>query len=312
MQPRVFAQPLIDKIDHTFSIRCPDQTRNVVDELRNRFLHSIRISPNYISFRNKYLLKSNELANYHYFGEVVFDGCNTGISIAVRRDENYRLESNMENQTINEKGIAVITGASSGLGLVYADRLAKRGFDLKLVARRGARLAGIAQRLNKEYGVNVESLVADLRSPSDLERVANSVEEDHRITMLVNNAGTVTIAPLSVTAIENSTEMIDVNVTAVVRLTQAVLGRFKEKDQGTIVNIGSVLGFRSLANFAVYSGTKGFVVNFTQALQEEFAKTKVRIQLILPATTSTEIWDTGGVPLSSLDPSLVMSAEDCV
>jgi short-subunit dehydrogenase len=218
----------------------------------------------------------------------------------------------MKHQTISEKGIAVITGASSGLGAVYADRLAKRGYDLKLVARRGARLAALAQQLNKEYGVIVEPLVADLGNPTDLERVANSIKEDQRITILINNAGTVTIAPLSQTSVEDSAAMIDVNITAVVQLTQAVLGRFKEKDQGTIVNIGSVLGFRSLPNFSVYSGTKGFVSNFTLALQEEFAKTKVRVQLVLPATTSTEIWDVGGVPLSTFDPSIVMSAENCV
>jgi short-subunit dehydrogenase len=218
----------------------------------------------------------------------------------------------MRNQTINEKGIAVITGASSGLGALYADRLAKRGYDLKLVARRGARLAALAQQLNKEYGVSVESLVADLGNPSDLERVANSIEEDQRITMLINNAGTVSIAPLSQTSIEDSVAMIDVNITAVVRLTQAVVGRFKKENKGTIVNIGSVLGFRSLPNFAVYSGTKGFVINFTQALQQEFAEAKVRIQLVLPATTSTEIWAVGGVPLSTFDPSIVMTAENCV
>jgi len=218
----------------------------------------------------------------------------------------------MKNQTINKKEIAVITGASSGLGAIYADRLAKRGYDLKLVARRGARLAALAQKLHNEYGVTVESIVADLGNPSDLERVANSIETDHRITMLINNAGTNTIAPFSLTSVDDSAAMIDVNITAVVRLTQAVLSRFNAEDRGTIVNISSVLGFRSLPNFSVYSGTKGFVLNFTQALQQEFVNTNVRIQLVLPATTSTEIWDLGGVPLATINPALVMSAENCV
>lgn len=210
------------------------------------------------------------------------------------------------------KEIAVVTGASSGLSAIYADRLAKRGYDLKIVARRGARMAALAQQLRKNYGASVESLVADLGDPSDLERVVNFIEEDHRITMLINNAGTVKIAPLSLTAVEDSTAMIDANITAVVHLTQAVLRRFKAEDHGTIVNIGSVLGFHTLPNFSVYSGTKGFIVFFTQALQEEFAKTKVRIQLVLPAIASTEIWAVGGVPLSTFNPSLVMSAENCV
>jgi short-subunit dehydrogenase len=93
------------------------------------------------------------------------------------------------------KGTAVITGASSGIGKVYADRLAKRGYNLLLIARRGDRLKELAQQLGNDQGVSAETLVADLGNPTDVKKVANSIATDSRITMLVNNAGTSKMAP---------------------------------------------------------------------------------------------------------------------
>lgn len=212
----------------------------------------------------------------------------------------------------NEKGTAVVTGASSGLGEVFAERLAKRGYNLKLVARRKDRLDALADKLRTQYGIKVTNLVADLSSETDLENVINDLSADKSITMLINNAGTAKLAPSTKTSITDQKNMVDVNVTALMLLSNAVLPHFVEKNEGVLINIASVLGFYSLPISSVYSGTKGFVVQYTRGLQEELKGTNIKVQLVNPATTATEIWEVGGVPLSALNQSTIMTTEDCV
>jgi short-subunit dehydrogenase len=210
------------------------------------------------------------------------------------------------------KGTAVITGASSGIGKVYADRLAKRGYNLLLIARRGDRLKELAHQLENDQGVSAETLVADLGNPADVKKVANAITTDSRITMLVNNAGTSTMAPSIKVPLAEIDRQLDVNARALTHLSLAVLSGFKERDRGTIINIGSVLSFYALPFTTTYSGTKGHVMLFTFGLQHEVAGTNVFVQLVLPATTATEIWDVAGVGLKSLNPATIMTAEDCV
>jgi short-subunit dehydrogenase len=211
-----------------------------------------------------------------------------------------------------EMGTAVVTGASSGLGEVFAERLAKRGYNLKLVARRKDRLDALADKLQSKYGIKVTNLVADLGSEKDLENVANDLRTDRSITLLINNAGTSTLSSITTTSVAKQKAMVDVNITALMLLSNAVLPQFIEKNEGILINIASVLGFYSLPISAVYSGTKGFVVQYTLGLQEELKGTNVQVQLVNPATTATEIWEVGGVPLSALDQSTIMTTEDCV
>jgi len=210
------------------------------------------------------------------------------------------------------QGTAIVTGASAGLGKVYADRLAKRGYDLILIARRGDRLAELAQQLRKDQGVSVETLVADLGNPADLKRVADSIVANHRIAMLVNNAGTSKYAPSSQVPLADVDQQLAVNSKALTHLSLAVLPGFRERNRGTIINIGSVLSFYVTPNTTAYSGTKGQVMLFTLGLQQEVADTKITVQLVLPAATATEIWDVAGVGLKALDPATIMTAEDCV
>lgn len=214
-----------------------------------------------------------------------------------------------QNKTM---GTAVVTGASSGLGEVFAERLAKRGYDLKLVARRKDRLNAIAEKLESRYGVKVTNLVADLGLETDLEKVAEDLRKDDSITLLINNAGTSTLSSVAATSVEKQKEMVNVNVTALMLLSSAVLPRFITKNEGVLINIASVLGFYTLPISAVYSGTKGFVVQYTKGLQEEVQGTNIHVQLVNPATTATEIWEVGGVPLSALEQSTIMTTEDCV
>ena len=214
--------------------------------------------------------------------------------------------------TVNTQGTALVTGASSGLGAVYADRLASRGFDLILVARRVERLGVLAKSLADKYGVAVRAMAADLSAPADLQRVATELATNPAITMLVNNAGASTLAPVADTPKAGIATMDKVNVTAVAELSYAVLPQFKLRNSGTIINIGSVLSFHILPVSTVYSATKAYVMNFTRGLQQELADTGIVVQLVLPASTATEIWELSGVPLAQLDQATIMQAEDCV
>ncbi|PVX35712.1 SDR family oxidoreductase [Janthinobacterium sp. 78] len=214
--------------------------------------------------------------------------------------------------TSNIQGTALVTGASSGLGAVYADRLASRGFDLILVARRVERLGVLAKSLAEKYGVAVRAMAADLSAPADLQRVADELAGNPAITMLVNNAGVSTLGAVVDSPREGIAAMDGVNVTALAQLTYAVLPQFKQRNSGTIINIGSVLSFHILPVSTIYSATKGYVMNFTRGLQQELAGTGITVQLVLPASTATEIWELSGVPLAQLDQATIMRAEDCV
>jgi uncharacterized protein len=208
--------------------------------------------------------------------------------------------------------VAVVTGASAGIGAVYARRLAARGFDLILVARRADRLAALSKEVQDKHGMQVEVVAADLTASADLARLEKLVAADKRITMLVNNAGNAKLAPLAGTSTEDAASMIALNITALTRLTQAVLPGFLARNSGSIINVASVLSLHSLPISSVYSGTKGYVLNFSRGLQAELAGTGVNVQLVLPATTSTELWDIAGIPLSQLNQSSIMTAENMV
>lgn len=209
-------------------------------------------------------------------------------------------------------GTAVVTGASAGLGKVYADRLAKRGYDLVLVARSKDKLENVATSLRSDYGVAVRTLIADLSCESDVDKVVADIAADASINMLVNNAGASTLGSVTDLGAAKLNEMNAVNVTALVRLSLAILPKFIERNRGTLINIGSVLGFFTLPISTLYSGTKFYVAGFTDGLQQAVAETNVVVQLVLPAATATEIWEKSGVPISVLDPASVMTPDDCV
>jgi uncharacterized protein len=214
----------------------------------------------------------------------------------------------------SSKKTAVVTGASSGIGAVYAQRLAARGYDLVLVARRADRLASLAEQLTKAHGVDVRVLAADLEKDADVVKVEAILKNDSSVHMLVNNAGLARLRPLKDTSVEDAHSQVALNVTALTRLTQAVLPGLVARNEGTIINVASVLAVHSLPISAVYSGTKAFVLAFTRGLQAELAETGVKVQLVLPASTATEIWseEVSGIPLSALRKESIMSAEDMV
>ncbi|MQU08929.1 SDR family NAD(P)-dependent oxidoreductase [Pseudomonas helleri] len=209
---------------------------------------------------------------------------------------------------------AVVTGASSGIGAVYADRLAARGYDLVLVARRGDRLAALSEKLTLQYGIKAQSLVADLGNDADVAKVEERLISDPSIQLLVNNAGFARLRPLADSSLDDSLSQINVNITALTRLAQAALKGFRARKEGILINIASVLAVHSLPVSSVYSGTKAYVLAFSRGLQEEFSGTGIKVQVVMPAATDTEIWTEGvsGIPLSALSAERVMTAQHCV
>lgn len=210
------------------------------------------------------------------------------------------------------KGTALVTGASAGLGSIFAARLAARGYNLTLVARRADRLTTLATQLQQQYGITVKTLAADLGTTEGQARIEAEINEDGALTLLVNNAGVSTLSHVTDISAENHAAMINVNVVALSRLSIAALRAFKARNHGTLINIGSVLGFHTLPVSAIYSGTKGYVVNFTRGLQTEVDGTNVSVQLVLPSATATDIWELSGVPMSALKSGTIMTAEHCV
>jgi short-subunit dehydrogenase len=210
------------------------------------------------------------------------------------------------------KGTALITGASAGIGAIYADRLGKRGYDLILVARNQRRLAALAQRLKNETGRLVETIAADLNDKADLARIETTLRTNASITLLVNNAGVGAAAPLLNSDVEKMDEMIRLNVGALTRLTYAAVPGLVARGGGTIVNIASIVAISPETLNGVYGGSKAFVLAFSQSLQHELAQKGVRVQAVLPGATATEFWDIAGLPVSNLRAGTVMSAEDLV
>ena len=265
----------------------------------------------------------DKIVAYAYFFDMVVYAANwkldaetvmKGALSPSERGRGFRLPAEQEsdeNMSGQDKGTAVVTGASSGLGAIYADRLAKKGYDLVLVARRADRLEALANDIRIRSGRHVTVMVADLADDSDLRRVEQVISADERVSLLVNNAGLggqQVVASASANAIERQ---INVNVVALTRLTRAVLPGLIARDHGAIVNIASVVAFDTGLG-GIYSGTKAYVVNFTEGLQTELAGTKVSAQIVIPGPIRTEFWDVAGDDVSRLPQEIIMTGEDLV
>jgi short-subunit dehydrogenase len=194
----------------------------------------------------------------------------------------------------------LITGASSGLGAIYADRFAKRGHDLVLAARDVSRLEALATRLRAEAGVAVEVLPADLTKPAELAAVEARVRDDKSIGVLINNAGAAQAGGYSAADAATTDRLIALNVTALARLATAAGQRFARDGGGSIINIGSVVGLVPEIPFGVYGATKAFVQHLSQAMNAELGGQGVYIQAVLPSATRTEIWERGGMDINTI------------
>lgn len=194
----------------------------------------------------------------------------------------------------------LITGASAGIGATYAERFARRGHDLVLVARDKARMEVLAARLRQENGVEVDILQADLTQPSDLAAVETRLRDDSRIGILINNAG----IPQSGRFLEQTADGIDrlitLNTTALTRLASAIAPRLAQAGEGAIVNIGSVVGLAPELGMSIYGATKAFVLFLSQGLHLELSPKGIYVQAVLPAATRTELWERAGIDVNTL------------
>jgi short-subunit dehydrogenase len=193
-----------------------------------------------------------------------------------------------------------ITGASSGIGATYAERFARRGHDLVLVARDKSRLDSLAARLRAQSNVAVEVLQADLTSPADLSALETRLRDDTRIGVLINNAGMAQSGDFLAQSPEAIESLITLNTTALTRLAAAVAPRFAKTGTGAIVNIGSVVGLAPEFGMSIYGATKAFVLFLSQGLNVELGPKGVYVQAVLPAATRTEIWERAGIDVNTL------------
>jgi len=212
----------------------------------------------------------------------------------------------------NHHRFAVVTGASSGIGAVYAERMAERGYDLILVARRRDRLEDIAKRIEVKTSRAVEIVTADLADAKDLLRIEALLTKREDIDVLINNAGLGALGPTSKVPADALENLIKINVLALTRLTHAVLPGFLRRDSGTIINIASIIGVMPTPSGAGYSGSKAYVLNFTRSLQMELAKTNVVVQAVLPGPVRTEFFEATGLSEAPFPNELFMSAEELV
>ncbi|WP_223505557.1 SDR family NAD(P)-dependent oxidoreductase [Pseudomonas sp. GL-RE-29] len=214
--------------------------------------------------------------------------------------------------SVQSQGTALVTGASSGIGAIYAQRLAARGFDLLLVARDQQRLEEAASKLSAEHGVQVEVLKADLTQKDDVLKIEQRLRSDSSISLLLNNAGVAADGLLGNADTDQLDQMIQLNVTAVTRLAAAAAASFAKAGRGTIINIASVVALFPERFNATYSASKAYVLSLTQSLNAELDGTGVKIQAVLPGVTRTEIWERSGIDASQIPADMVMEAGEMV
>ena len=214
---------------------------------------------------------------------------------------------------MSNKGIALITGASTGIGAVYADRLAKRGYDLILVARSKDKLDEVAQQIEASTGRKAEVVQADLSIHADVKKVAERLATDSSITAFVNNAGIASASKLLDSDLDYLDQIVQINVTAFTRLAVAAASNFAKRSSGLIINIGSIVAVAPELLNGVYSGSKAFVQNFSTSLKNELADKGVTVQVVMPGATATPLWEKSGVNVHTDFPAeWVMTTEDMV
>ena len=205
---------------------------------------------------------------------------------------------------------ALVTGATAGIGAAYARQLAEEGFDLILVARDKKRLADVAKSLSKEFGVKTEILVADLTKSAQLAKVEKRLASKVKpVEVLINNAGFGINKSFLDSARESEQALLDVLVTAPMRLTHAVLPVMKERNSGTVVNVSSVASW--IAG-GTYSAAKSYLTVFTESLHTELRGTKVNISALCPGFTRTEFHQRGRMKMTGLPNFMWLSAEKVV
>ena len=207
-----------------------------------------------------------------------------------------------EEKGTQPRPIAVVTGASAGLGATYARKLAERGFDLIVVARRQERLDELKDELEGQFGISVEPVVTDLADEETVARLATELGVRDNIELLVNNAGFGVQGTFHQADLDKNLAMIRVHVLATVSLTHAVLPQMVARNRGAVVNVSSLASFLTAPGAVSYCATKAYLNSFSKSVQAELQGTAVRIQALCPGFTYTEFHD---VPDAKMDRSTI-------
>jgi len=209
------------------------------------------------------------------------------------------------------QGTALITGASSGIGAVYAERLARRGYDLILAGRDAARLEAVASKV-RAAGRAAQIIPGDLSSKADTKVIETRLLTDGSISLFLNNAGQAATTPLIESDINKLEQMLEVNVLAFTRLVAAAAKAFVQRGRGIIVNVASAVALAPELLNGAYNGSKAYVLNFTQSMQNELAGKGVQVQAVLPGAVGTELWARSGLPVEQLPKEIVMPVDEVV
>ncbi len=208
--------------------------------------------------------------------------------------------------------LAVVTGASAGIGRAFAERLARDAWDLVLVARRRERLDELAAKLREAHARRVDVLTADLGSSAGVRALEARIADEPTLELLVNNAGFGTSGPFAELDRDADEQEVRVNVVALLRLTHAAIDAFRRRGHGNVINVSSLAGFQPAPYNATYGATKAFVNSFTQALSEELRGSGVRMQLLCPGFTRTEFQEVAGARTEDLPEFAWMTPEAVV
>ncbi|WP_045032941.1 SDR family NAD(P)-dependent oxidoreductase [Draconibacterium sediminis] len=203
----------------------------------------------------------------------------------------------------NEPGCAVITGASSGLGLCFANKLAELGFNLVLVARRSERLHEIATRLQSEFSIKCEIIRADLALAKDINKVSESIKQISNLDFLINNAGFATQGYFADVPIEKDMNMLHVHMAAPIQFSHTALQIMIKRKHGAIINVSSLGAYILTPGNVLYDATKSFLITFSENLKAEVKGLGIKIQALCPGFVSTEFHEVGD--LKNFDKSAV-------
>lgn len=215
--------------------------------------------------------------------------------------------------TTDPRRIALVTGATAGIGATFARQLAASGHDLVLVARREDRLVEIAAELEAAHGITVRVQVADLSTSEGCAVVeARLAAADDPIDLLVNNAGTTLNTSFLRSTPEDEERLLRLNVHAVMRLTHAALPAMVARGGGGVINVSSVSGFAPVMPGSTYAATKAWVTNFSQSVALSVRNRGVRVMALCPGYTRTEFHDTAGINMSATPSWLWLAADDVV
>jgi short-subunit dehydrogenase len=212
----------------------------------------------------------------------------------------------------------MVTGASSGIGAAFADRLAKDGYDLMIVARRRDKLDALAEQLKTRHNASVEAITADLSRAGDMRRVEKRISDDSGLELLVNNAGFGGYMAFVELDPDKAEELVNLKVLAVTRLTRAALPGMIARKRGSIINVSSRLAFSAslgsaqLPKRATYAGANAYINTFSQLVQSELEGTGVQVQALCPGVVATEFHTRVGADLSRFPAAIVMQPEDLV